>query len=147
MSFQLNDACASFDRNNRSENNRLIIRKASLAVALALSLSGCMDHGGEATENTGTAADSPADLAVLDLSERLEIPVEDIKVLSEESVTWRDGSLGCPKPDMMYTQALVEGMRIILQAKGKDYAYHSGQGRPPFFCENPVSPAAAPAEE
>ena len=40
----------------------------------------------------------------------------DIKVLSAEAVTWPDGSLGCPQPGMMYTQALVPGFRIVLQA-------------------------------
>jgi hypothetical protein len=31
-----------------------------------------------------------------------------------ESVTWSDGSLGCPQPGMMYTQALVPGWRVVV---------------------------------
>lgn len=91
--------------------------------------------------------DSLSALAVTDLASRLGIPERDIEVLTEENVTWRDGSLGCPRPGMMYTQALVEGSRIVLRADGRDYSYHSGAGRAPFYCENPVSPAAGPSAE
>jgi len=79
--------------------------------------------------------------AIQDLSGRLGIQSGDIKVVSEKSVTWSDGSLGCPKEGMMYTQALVEGTLIVLRVEGRDYQYHSGQGRALFYCKNPVSPA------
>jgi hypothetical protein len=29
---------------------------------------------------------------------------------------WNDGSLGCPEPGMMYTQALVNGYWLIIEA-------------------------------
>ena len=37
------------------------------------------------------------------------VSVSDMTVLRAESVTWPDGSLGCPEPGMQYTQALVPG--------------------------------------
>jgi hypothetical protein len=80
--------------------------------------------------------------AIQDLSGRLGIPSGEIQAVSEKRVTWRDGSLGCPKEGMMYTQALIEGTRIVLRVEGRDYQYHSGQGRAPFYCENPVGPAS-----
>jgi hypothetical protein len=85
----------------------------------------------------------PSSEAIQDLSGRLGIQSGEIKVVSEKNVTWRDGSLGCPKPGMMYTQALVEGTLIVLRVDDTKYEYHSGGGRAPFYCENPVSPAAA----
>ena len=42
------------------------------------------------------------------------VPVEDLTVESAEAVTWPDGSLGCPEPGMMYTQALVDGYRVVI---------------------------------
>ena len=80
--------------------------------------------------------------AIQDLSERLGIPSGEVQAVSEKRVTWRDGSLGCPKEGMMYTQALIEGTLIVLRVEGRDYQYHSGQGRAPFYCENPVGPAS-----
>lgn len=74
-----------------------------------------------------------------DLAQRLDIAVEAIEVVQVEEVTWRDGSLGCPQPGMAYTQALVNGTRIKLEANGQIYHYHSGGGAP-FLCENPEEP-------
>ena len=38
-----------------------------------------------------------------DAAERVGVAPDQVKVLSVESVTWSDGSLGCPEPGMMYT--------------------------------------------
>src|SRR5690242_2210919 len=40
----------------------------------------------------------------------------DIGVLEARAVTWPDGSLGCPAPDMAYIQVLVDGALIRLWA-------------------------------
>jgi hypothetical protein len=87
---------------------------------------------------SGPGVDAAANPAVADLSQRTGLAAGQIQVLSVEPVTWNDGSLGCPKPGMMYTQALVNGLRIRLQAGGVVYEYHSGGNRPPFLCENPA---------
>lgn len=42
-----------------------------------------------------------------------------MRVLRAESVTWPDGSLGCPEPGMQYTQALVPGYWVEI-AVGDD---------------------------
>ncbi len=73
-----------------------------------------------------------------DLARRLGVPVEQIEVLEARSVTWPDGSLGCPQPGMRYTQVLVDGALIRLLAGGKVYEYHSGGSRAPFLCEQPA---------
>jgi hypothetical protein len=39
---------------------------------------------------------------------------------------------------MRYTQALVNGSRIVLETDGRQYFYHQGAGRAPFWCENPA---------
>lgn len=54
-------------------------------------------------------------------------PVEALQVASAEAVTWSDGSLGCPQPGMMYTQALVPGYRIRIEVDGQVLDYHAGQ--------------------
>lgn len=78
------------------------------------------------------------ELAVADLAARLEIAPAEVEVLRVEEVTWRDGSLGCPQPGMFYTQALVDGARIVLSARGRRYEYHQGGRRAPFLCEHPA---------
>jgi hypothetical protein len=86
------------------------------------------------------AADAPEPVrqAIADLAARLAVSTEAIKIVQAEAVVWPDGSLGCPEPDMMYTQVIVEGMKIILAVEGEEYHYHYGDARGVFLCENPV---------
>jgi hypothetical protein len=83
-------------------------------------------------------ADPQVGTAMKDLSRRLDLPLQAIEVVGVEAVTWRDGSLGCPRPGMIYTQALEEGVRIRLRAGERIYAYHGGANRKPFYCEHPA---------
>lgn len=79
--------------------------------------------------------------AVDDLAVRLDVADEQVIVVSHESVTWSDGSIGCPQPGMNYTQALVSGTRTILSVDGVDFAYHSSDRGEPFLCERPQLPS------
>ncbi len=76
--------------------------------------------------------------AIADLSLRLNIEADEIIVIQAQSVVWSDGSLGCPQPGMEYIQVLTEGARIVLQAEGKLYDYHSGGRRGAFLCEHTI---------
>ncbi|WP_202875432.1 hypothetical protein, partial [Kribbella albertanoniae] len=86
---------------------------------------------------TGTPGGTTVEQATAHLAGKLGVQATAVKVVSAEEVTWSDGSMGCPEPGMMYTQALIDGMRIILEADGKRYEYHSGRQGAPFLCENP----------
>jgi len=83
---------------------------------------------------------SQLETAVKDLADRLGIPADEINVVRAESVTWRDGSLGCPRKGMSYTQALVPGTLIVLSTGGRIYQYHSGRNGPPVYCASPQAP-------
>ena len=82
-----------------------------------------------------TESRSRIDTATIDLVDRLGVKPGDVTLLSYEPVTWSDGSLGCPHPDMMYTQALVDGYQIQLQVGDQVYDYHGANGKDPFLCE------------
>ena len=51
--------------------------------------------------------------------------------------TWNDASLGCPEPGMSYTQALVDGWRIVVKAGGSTYDYRFGGDSTPLLCQTP----------
>jgi hypothetical protein len=80
------------------------------------------------------ALDRMQQVAISDLAGRLNARPEDIETVTAEQVTWPDGSLGCPQPDMGYTQALVEGYRVILRHEGRIYLYHAAADAVPFLC-------------
>ena len=77
--------------------------------------------------------------AVDDLAGRLGIAAADVTVVDARAVTWGDSSLGCPEPGMMYTQQLVDGTLVVLEAGGRRYEYHGGD--PLALCENPQPPS------
>ena len=55
--------------------------------------------------------------------------------MSVEAVTWNDGSLGCAKPGEMYTQALVDGFRVVVEVNGREYDYRVPRDGEPRLCE------------
>lgn len=121
-----------------------------LPVLLAvLLLGGCgaeqQQTATEPTEDTMSStspapgADSPAArAATASLAGRLGMGEDEVVVTSVEEVTWKDGSLGCAEQGTMYTQALVDGQRIVLEAGGDTYEFHAGADREPFLCEEPT---------
>lgn len=68
------------------------------------------------------------------LSASLGVPESSLVVVSVEEVQWGNGAMGCPKPDMSYTQAIVPGYRIVLEHDGKQYSFHGRKDQDPFLC-------------
>jgi hypothetical protein len=52
-------------------------------------------------------------------------------------VTWNDGSLGCPKKGMSYTQALVEGELLLLRTETGLFQYNAKTRGPFAYCATP----------
>ena len=83
-------------------------------------------------------SDVPEDLltAILaDAAQRAGVSADDIEVTSADAVTFTDGSLDCPEPGMMYTQALVDGYRVVVDVSGEELDYRVGSGGSFRLCE------------
>lgn len=74
---------------------------------------------------TRAGLDAAVRAARADAAQRTGVAAQALELLSAESVTWPDGSLGCPQPGMSYTQALVPGYRIRLLAGTQRLDYHA----------------------
>ncbi len=108
----------------------MITRRLLLVAALV----GCTPQS-----TFGTTEDQSANvrLAVSMAATRLGIEPAAVNVMTEEYVTWRNSSLGCPRPDMFYTQILIPGYRIELEIAGRIHSYHGRVGGDPVFCAKP----------
>ncbi len=84
--------------------------------------------GEEKPENTLIEA------AKTDLARRLIINADQIEVRAVESRQWPDASLGCPQPDMMYAQVIIQGFQIILSVEGQEFDYRTDLQRA-ILCE------------
>ena len=74
-------------------------------------------------ENSVACEANMRDLAFADLEQR--IPGVKIDVINAEYTEWPDGSLGNPQPDTAYTQVITPGFKIMLEAGGQQYEYHT----------------------
>ena len=84
---------------------------------------------------------------IADLAARVGAAEKDIQVLRAIPVIWNNGAMGCPKPDMAYTQALVSGKWVVLEHAGRLYSYHAGQRGSFRLCENArPNPAGQPPQ-
>lgn len=95
------------------------------------------------TEAPSGSASTPyvaLNLAIQDLAQRLDAPVDKIEVVAVESVSWPTAALGCPQPETAYPEVVTPGMRVQIQFEGVIYEYHSGRDNQSFLCENPVEP-------
>ena len=94
-------------------------------------------------------ADTPLETVVraarADAAQRAGVPLEALQVLDAVAVTWADGSLGCPQPGRLYTQALVPGYRIRLKGPAGVLDYHASARGGLVLC--PPGRAVAPVPQ
>ena len=69
--------------------------------------------------------DSIVAAARADAAQRTGLAPAALVLVEAQAVTWSDGSLGCPLPDRMYTQALVPGFRVRLRSPAELLDYHA----------------------
>ncbi len=74
-------------------------------------------------------------MAVEDLTQRLSLAPEAIRLVSVGAVEWSDASLGCPQPGMMYAQVITPGYRVVLEAGSKRYEYHTDRAGVAVLCQ------------
>jgi len=86
---------------------------------------------------------SLTEAVLADASKRTGLDVADLEVVESISVTWPDGSLGCPEPGMNYTMALVPGYRIRIKSGEQVLNYHASARGYWVYC--PLGRAVDPA--
>jgi hypothetical protein len=100
----------------------------------AASPSTTADGDSSITETTMTREPTVAEAAITHLAAKLGIPENEVQVVEVRIVEWPDGSLGCPEEGKLYTQAVVDGVQVVLQANERIFDYHAGSDGEPFLC-------------
>lgn len=98
---------------------------------------------------TGESPEQQVTGAITDLSTRTGIATEAIIVSQARTVIWGSSAVGCPKDGMSYTQAIVPGVLVMLEADVTVYRYHGRMDSKLFFCpdDRAQEPAYGPGEE
>lgn len=104
----------------------------TIAVGLTLfALAACTDAVTETPE-------SMIEQARAALAQHLLVGVDRITVVEAKPVVWSDGSVGCARPGVVYSEGQVEGHLIVLSMEGGFAQYHQGGDDPPFLCLTPT---------
>ncbi|RPI14291.1 MAG: hypothetical protein EHM60_07110 [Lysobacterales bacterium] len=74
---------------------------------------------------------------IADAASRTGLASEALVVERAEAVTWPDGALGCGKPGVVYTQALVPGYRVVIRAGEERLSYHANRKGYWTYCPSP----------
>ncbi len=93
-----------------------------------------------ATFTSGEVPPEMFDVVLDDLLTNTGRTRADVTLVKAEQVTWNDGSLGCPEPGVMYTQALIDGYQVVFSVGDKTYDYHLSDRGNFVLCENSLSP-------
>ena len=89
---------------------------------------------GNGTDNGAQASARPSSsdfevalelLAANYLAGKLDVAANDLTLVRSNATEWPDASLGCPKPGMMYAQAITPGYQITFEHDGSNYAVHA----------------------
>lgn len=108
-----------------------------------------MSESNNQTPSVGERLGQQVASAVADLADRTGIAADAITVTKASVVNWGSGAVGCPREGMNYTQAIVPGVLLLLEANGQIYRYHGRMGQKPFHCpdERAEAPAYGQGEE
>ena len=96
----------------------------------------------EAAPPAPTAAPSagPAEAlvaqAVADVALRAAVDPGSVQVVEVTEQSWPDASLGCPQEGQLYAQVVTVGYRIVLEAGGQRYAYHTDRDKAVYCADD-----------
>lgn len=116
-----------------------MIKKAPFFLLMLLWLVACSP-----TDNNGSA-NADAVSVPAELTRLVDEMTADVRTRSDKSITlhaiegitWEDGSLGCPEPEMMYTMALVDGYKVVFTDGEHQFSYHTDGSVRYIYCDNP----------
>ena len=112
----------------------MTIRRAVHSALFLLLAAGCATP-----EGTDEMSSVPADILQAisqDAANVTATDVSEVEVIMAKAVTWNDGSLGCPEPGMLYTQALVDGYQVVLRVADRELDYRVASSGDFRLCED-----------
>tara|TARA_B100000941_G_scaffold206745_1_gene150951 strand:- start:2924 stop:3781 length:858 start_codon:yes stop_codon:yes gene_type:complete len=64
-------------------------------------------------------------LFMAEISNKIGVKPSNVRLISYEDTIFNDSSLGCPEPGKLYAQVITPGWKIVFNANGNIYEYHS----------------------
>ncbi len=103
--------------------------RSYLLLVVSLLVSWCSIAAENTINNLMTSEEEVTRLALDTLSQKINADRKNIQLIHLARFNWPDAALGCPKPGIVYTQAIVPGHLALLKHGDKQYRVHLGNGR------------------
>lgn len=87
------------------------------------------------SKTTTNGADPRVQSARRQLADRFGFPIDEIVLVSFETLVWPSAALGCPRAERTYDSTPVPGYRIVLANGTLVYVFHGAAEDAPFHCE------------
>lgn len=101
---------------------------AAHLIAMCCLVGGCTTMAQPASK-TGVSPESPAELALAVVAEKLSVDPDELELIRIEPKQWSDSSIGCPRPGMNYLQVVTPGhFALVRDAQGVTYRVHMAKG-------------------
>lgn len=97
----------------------------------------------EAEVDLGAMWNQQVSEAIDDLAQRNGVSRDAITIRDARSVDWDSSALGCPEEGKSYADALVPGLRLLLEVDNTVYFYHGENGASLFLCPKERAKPAA----
>jgi hypothetical protein len=88
----------------------------------------------DAPADTSAAAQAAADQARAEAARQLQAQAGEFTIVTIEPAQWTDSSLGCRKPNSMYTDVMSNGYTVVLERQGKRHQVNVAGSRA-VMCE------------
>jgi hypothetical protein len=76
---------------------------------------------------------------VSQLSEDLNVSIEEIEIVEFEEVDWPDACLGVSQPDLACAEVVTPGFRVVLEVNGQTYEFRSNDDGTLILDDSPNS--------
>src|SRR5262245_13332630 len=78
------------------------------------------------------------DPVLADAAQRTGADPSAVQVVEAAATSWNNGALGCPERGVLYTQAIVDGYQVIVEANGQKLDYRVPDQGGFKVCEGPL---------
>jgi hypothetical protein len=99
----------------------------ALVVVLALAACSPTDDLIDAVETLENIPPAAVQEVVTKLSQDIDVTIDEIEIVDFEQVEWKDACLDIPSEGPVCAQVVTPGFRVVLEANGQQYEFHSNE--------------------
>jgi hypothetical protein len=100
-------------------------RISALFVVMVIFLAACSSGLSGGTTPSPTPSENPVEAPAAFLAQQINLPLDEISLVSSEKVEWNDTCLGVSQPGEVCAQVITPGYRFILSTPAGTYQIHT----------------------